>query len=166
MPQSSHRQYGLGRGPCERLGLARCIAPSKHAVVRVSEALYASLREQRAQIGVTVLCPGLVNTRIYESERNRPRRSRPAGGATAEIPELEAIASDLYAHGLSPEAVAEQVFDAVREQRFYQITTPNYDDAIRDARRSDPGPQQSRIPKSARSFHARSSPNAAARGGD
>jgi hypothetical protein len=32
---------------------------------------------------------------------------------------------------VSAAEVAEQVFDAVREQRLYQITTPSYDDAIR-----------------------------------
>jgi NAD(P)-dependent dehydrogenase (short-subunit alcohol dehydrogenase family) len=105
---------------------------SKHAVVRVTEALYASLREQGASIGVTALCPGLVNTRIYDSERNRPDSMRPASGAAAESAELQAIAPSLFTHAMSPDTVAEQVFDAVREQRLYQITTPNYDDAIRD----------------------------------
>jgi len=105
---------------------------SKHAVVRVTEALYASLREQGASIGVTALCPGLVNTRIYESERNRPDSLRPASGAAAESAELQAIAPTLFTHAMSPATVAEQLFDAVREQRLYQITTPNYDDAIRD----------------------------------
>lgn len=104
---------------------------SKHAVVRVTEALYASLRERSASIGVTALCPGLVNTRIYESERNRPARLRTASGAAAETPQMQAVAADLFANALSPAAVAEQVFDAIREQRLYQVTTPNYDDAIR-----------------------------------
>jgi NAD(P)-dependent dehydrogenase (short-subunit alcohol dehydrogenase family) len=105
---------------------------AKHAVVRVTEALYASLREKGAPIGVTLLCPGLVNTRIYESERNRPEGLRPASGIAAEIPELQAVAADLYAHALSPEAVAEQVFEAVQAQRLYQITSSQYDDAIRE----------------------------------
>jgi NAD(P)-dependent dehydrogenase (short-subunit alcohol dehydrogenase family) len=104
---------------------------SKHAVVRVTEALYASLRERNAPIGVTALCPGLVNTRIYESERNRPSRLQSASGPAAETPEMQAVAADLFASGLPAAAVAEQVFDAVREQRLYQITTPSYDDAIR-----------------------------------
>jgi NAD(P)-dependent dehydrogenase (short-subunit alcohol dehydrogenase family) len=105
---------------------------SKHAVVRVTEALYASLQEQGAPIGVTLLCPGLVNTRIYESERNRPDNLRPATGAAAETPELQAVAAQLYAHALSPEAVAEQVFDAVQAQRLYQITSDQYDGVIRE----------------------------------
>ena len=105
---------------------------AKHAVVRATEALYASLRDLGAPIGVTLLCPGLVNTRIYESERNRPDNLRPSGGAAAEVPELQAVAAELYAHALSPEAVAEQVFDAVNADRLYQITSDRYDDAIRD----------------------------------
>jgi NAD(P)-dependent dehydrogenase (short-subunit alcohol dehydrogenase family) len=105
---------------------------SKHAVVRVSEALYASFRELRASLDVTVLCPGLVNTRIYDSERNRPERLRSSGGPASEIPELQTIASSLYVNGMSPDAVAEQAFEAVRERRFYQITTPHYDEPIRD----------------------------------
>jgi hypothetical protein len=56
---------------------------------------------------------------------------RPASGAAAETPELQAVAAELYAHALSPEAVAEQVFEAVRAQRLYQITSEQYDDAIR-----------------------------------
>jgi NAD(P)-dependent dehydrogenase (short-subunit alcohol dehydrogenase family) len=104
---------------------------AKHAVVRVTEALYASLLEQNAPIGVTMLCPGLVNTRIYESERNRPEQLRPSSGVAAETPELQAIAAELYAHALSPEAVADQVFDAVQAGRLYQITSTQFDDAIR-----------------------------------
>jgi NAD(P)-dependent dehydrogenase (short-subunit alcohol dehydrogenase family) len=104
---------------------------AKHAVVRLTEALYASLRERDARIGVTMLCPGLVNTRIYESERNRPDSLRPASGVAAETPELQAIAAELYAHALSPDAVAEQVFEAVQAERLYQITSDQFDDAIR-----------------------------------
>ena len=54
---------------------------AKHEAVRVTEALYAGLLERQAPIGVTLLCPGLVNTRIYESERNRPAGLLPAGCA-------------------------------------------------------------------------------------
>lgn len=105
---------------------------AKHAVVRVTEALYAGLRERDAPVGVTVLCPGLVATRIYESERNRPERLAPASGVAAEAPELESIAANLYRNALSPETVAEQTFEAIRENRFYQFTTSSFDDAIRE----------------------------------
>jgi short-subunit dehydrogenase len=98
----------------------------------VTEALYASLRERQAPIGVTLLCPGLVNTRIYESERNRPQHLRSASGPAAETPQLQTIAAELFANALSPEAVAEQVFDAVQAGRLYQLTSDRYDDTMRD----------------------------------
>jgi len=105
---------------------------AKHAAVRITEALYASLRELNAPIGVTLLCPGLVNTRIYESERNRPQALRPEGGAAEESTELKAIAADLYAGAISPEEVADQVFAAVSENQFYLLTTNAFDEEIRN----------------------------------
>ena len=105
---------------------------AKHAAVRVTEALYASLRKIAAPIGVTVLCPGLVNTSIYRSERNRPTALQPAGGTAAESAELEAIAAELYGGAMQAAEVADQVFEAVRNNQFYALTTRGYDDAIRD----------------------------------
>jgi len=105
---------------------------AKHAVVRVTEALYAGLRERGAPIGVTVLCPGLVNTRIYDSERNRPAELRAAAGPAEESPELKAIAERLYADAISPEAVAELVHRAVLDNRLYVLTTESFDGSIRD----------------------------------
>lgn len=105
---------------------------AKHAAVRATEALYAALREREAPIGVTVLCPGLVNTRIYQSERNRPDDLRPAAGAASETPELQAIAAQLYTGATSPAEVAEQVFEAVLSNQLYVLTSTNFDEAIRD----------------------------------
>src|SRR4030095_8886175 len=45
---------------------------TKHAVVALSESLHHDLRIAGGNIGVSVLCPGWVNTRIMEAERNRP----------------------------------------------------------------------------------------------
>ena len=105
---------------------------AKHAAVRVTEALYASLSERNAPIGVSLLCPGLVNTRIYDSERNRPDGLRTADGPTPETAELQAIAARLYAGAMSPEAVAEIGFQAVLDDRLYVLTTDSFDDAIRE----------------------------------
>jgi hypothetical protein len=68
---------------------------SKHAVVAMSEGLAMHLNP--LGIGVTVLCPGFVRTRITESQRNRPQRygprqtvdpASPAGAVSAQITEL------------------------------------------------------------------------------
>jgi NAD(P)-dependent dehydrogenase (short-subunit alcohol dehydrogenase family) len=105
---------------------------AKHAAVRVTEALYAGLRERQAPIGVTLVCPGLVNTRIYESERSRPAELQPGAGAAPESPELQAVADQLYRKAISPDEVAEQVLQAVLANQFYLLTTSAFDDAIRD----------------------------------
>ncbi|GJI90446.1 SDR family NAD(P)-dependent oxidoreductase [Duganella hordei] len=107
-------------------------AAAKHGAVLATEALYAALRERDAPIGVTLLCPGLVNTRIYHSERNRPEQLQPRGGAAAETPELHAMAPAMYAGALTPDQVAEQVFDAVWNKQLYALTSANFDDAIRE----------------------------------
>jgi len=105
---------------------------AKHGAVVVTEALYAALLERSAPIGVTVLCPGVVNTNIYRSERNRPPELRPAGGPAEETAELQAVAADLYGAALTPDAVAEQVFEAVWNNQLYALTTSNFDTAIRE----------------------------------
>lgn len=104
---------------------------SKHAAVRATEALYATLKEQGAPIGVTMLCPGLVNTAIFASERNRPAHLQ-TGAETVAVPdELNAIS----AMGSDPADVAELAFQAVMEDRFYAFTTDRFDEMIR--RRGD-----------------------------
>jgi NAD(P)-dependent dehydrogenase (short-subunit alcohol dehydrogenase family) len=102
---------------------------AKHGVVRISEAAYANLKDMGANVGVTVLCPGVVRTNIIHAERNRPESLR-SGEAVS--PEGAArVISTIYPNALSPEAVADQVFDAVRDGQFYLLTSDSYDEAIR-----------------------------------
>ena len=100
---------------------------TKHAVVRISEALYAALEEGGHTIGATVLCPGLVDTAIYRSERNRPAEFVPADGVAAERPDLVDAAS----RGLHPDVVADMVHKAICDRQFYLLTSSNYDAMIR-----------------------------------
>src|SRR5262249_54157721 len=51
---------------------------TKHGVVTLSETLHHELAERGAKVKVSVLCPGIVNTRILESARNRPGHLPPA----------------------------------------------------------------------------------------
>lgn len=100
---------------------------TKHAVVRITEALHAALSERKAPIGVTLLCPGLVRTEIYQSERNRPDPLRPLGQSILS----EADSTSNPSTMLDAETVADMAFDAVRGNRFYLLTTSAFDDAIR-----------------------------------
>ena len=45
---------------------------SKFGVVALSEALYYELEMTSSPVGVTVVCPGTVDTNIFDSARNRP----------------------------------------------------------------------------------------------
>lgn len=103
---------------------------SKQAMVRVSEALYAGLADIAAPIGVTLLCPGLVATRIYDAERARPAhlRSQPRAEEAAE---LKAISDNLYGAAPSPDVVAEMAFAGIEAGQFYVFTTDRFDEPIR-----------------------------------
>ncbi len=101
---------------------------TKQAVVAISETLYKDLQAVGAPIGVSVLCPGFVRTRIAESERNRPAWApdREAAGAD----ELRGAVQSLVDGGIAPSTVGERVIDAVRTDTFYVLTHPELDDAI------------------------------------
>jgi NAD(P)-dependent dehydrogenase (short-subunit alcohol dehydrogenase family) len=90
---------------------------TKAAVVALSEALLHDLRDAGAAIGVSVLCPGLVNTNILRSLRNRPADAVETG--EGEIPE-ESHA--FFALGTDPLEVADRVLHAVEHDTFYVLT--------------------------------------------
>jgi NAD(P)-dependent dehydrogenase (short-subunit alcohol dehydrogenase family) len=95
---------------------------SKFAVVNMSEGLARQLKP--LGIGVTVLCPGYVRTRIWESGRNRPQRygpQRPPDPAS-QAAKLAAQLAELIRSGLDPSDVAAQVLTAIREDDLYVFT--------------------------------------------
>ena len=95
---------------------------SKHAVVALSEVLYGDLRNAQANVGVSVLCPSFVKTKIYAFERNRPG----AGDSklTAEQQAIEEATAEFFSTALSPDKVADKVFDAIANEQFYILTHP------------------------------------------
>ncbi len=96
---------------------------TKQAVVAISETLFKDLQAVAAPVGVSVLCPGFVQTRIAESDRNRPAWApeREVEGAT----ELRAAVQQMVGAGIPAEAVADRVLDAVRTNTFYILTHPD-----------------------------------------
>ena len=98
---------------------------SKFAVVNMSEGLAKQLAP--LGIGVTVLCPGFVRTRIPDSARNRPARYGPAPVVDPGSPEgqLTAHLAELNQSGLDAMDVASQVLDAIRQDELYVFTHPD-----------------------------------------
>ena len=105
--------------------------PSKHTVVALSEALHLQLREVGARVGVSVLCPGAVNTRIGSSARNRPASAGPPSVDRDVDQESVARMDALLEAGRPPSEVAGLVVDAIADGRFYVLTATNRNDAIR-----------------------------------
>jgi NAD(P)-dependent dehydrogenase (short-subunit alcohol dehydrogenase family) len=105
------------------LGFSPYVA-SKYAVVGMSEGLATQLKP--LGIGVTVLCPGFVRTRIGESGRNRPERYGPAQTPDPASPAgaLVAQIAQLLQSGLDPSQVAARVLTAIREDELYVFTHP------------------------------------------
>ena len=106
-------QGGLGFSP---------YGASKFAVVSMSEGLNLQLKPHG--IGVSVLCPSYVRTRIGESGRNRPERygqSLPLDPASPAAAMVAAIAENIQA-GLDPAFVAARVLAAIREDQLYIFT--------------------------------------------
>ena len=108
---------------------------TKHAVVRLSEALHLQLAGLESKVKVSVLCPGGVNTRIALATRNRPAEWWDAVATRPTAEELaqreQAWAARTGPAGLAPEAVAEQVFQAIQDEQFYILPHAEYDEAIR-----------------------------------
>jgi NAD(P)-dependent dehydrogenase (short-subunit alcohol dehydrogenase family) len=98
-------------------------AASKVAVVSLSETLRDELAMAGSPIGVSVLCPSATNTNVMEAERNRP----PQRGTETRTPEADQFLQAIKAgftgpDGLEPDAVAAQVLDAIRHDRFWVVT--------------------------------------------
>ena len=107
---------------------------TKHAVVTLSESLQSELAMTGSRIRVSVLCPGFVSTNIADAERNRPAELQNEGGEPEPTGNMQAqreLTRQLLAAGMSPADVAEKVFNAVRNERFYILTHPEMKGGIR-----------------------------------
>ena len=104
---------------------------TKHGVVTLSETLHHELAERGAKVKVSVLCPGIVNTRIMESARNRPGDLPPTGPRGPASEERWEALRRLVPAGMPAAQVADAVFEALRKDRFYILTHPEGKEAVR-----------------------------------
>ena len=110
----------------------------KFAVVGLTENLHAELMRGGFKPKVSVLCPGLVDTNIMVSSlRHRPGQSAGSGRPRGILPErartrcgaMQVV--DALKQGLSPRVVGDQVLAAIRDERFYIVTNPEFDSHIK-----------------------------------
>ncbi|WP_258042942.1 SDR family NAD(P)-dependent oxidoreductase [Sphingomonas sp. NBWT7] len=102
---------------------------SKFAVVAMSEGWRQQLAPRN--IGVSILCPGLVSTNIYAGRRNRQNAVYGEGGkdfGEAEIDQRRAW----MAGGIDPRVVGQRVVEAVRDNDLYVLTHVEYEATVRE----------------------------------
>jgi NAD(P)-dependent dehydrogenase (short-subunit alcohol dehydrogenase family) len=110
---------------------------SKQGIASLSETLYFELKQRGVPIGISVLCPGLIRTRIFDCQRNRPieLQNPPVETLTANEREArmkffrEAMQSD---YAMSPLQLAEVVFQAIQNNTFYIFSKPLYKEDVKD----------------------------------
>lgn len=102
---------------------------SKHAVVALSECLYAELQLTTEKIHVSVLCPAFARTRLSESTRNKP--AGVSADPAASFGFHEAL-QHVIEEGTPPEEIVDQMVNAIRTQRFWVLTHPQLNSGIRD----------------------------------
>jgi NAD(P)-dependent dehydrogenase (short-subunit alcohol dehydrogenase family) len=98
-------RHGTNQGP---------YSMSKYAALSLSEALEHEL--EGTNVGVSVLCPGPINTNIARGARNRPDH---LGGPQIRANDEAVLAERLATTGLDPKIVGERVVDAIRTRTFY-----------------------------------------------
>ena len=91
---------------------------AKQGVVALSEVLLVDARNAGVPILASVLCPGVVRTKIGISERNRPGNVQGAGFGTQGL--------TTATEAIDPEQVADDVLAAVRDGKFWIMTHPRY----------------------------------------
>ena len=105
---------------------------TKHAAVAISESLHHELAAIGAPVGVSVLCPGMVHTRIHEAMRNWPDRYGPwpVIEDSPQVARWRQAARARVVAGQDPAAIADAVRDAIVAERFWILTHPEFSQAI------------------------------------
>src|SRR5262245_39423198 len=107
-------------------------AVTKFGVVALSEGVYLELKQGGYLPSISVLCPGFVNTNILDCARHRPPdladTAEPMTGPVVDV--FRQWLAEQLQQGLSPRRVGDQVLAAIRDDRFYILTHPNWNGVI------------------------------------
>ncbi|MGH9270321.1 MAG: hypothetical protein ACRDZ2_03525, partial [Ilumatobacteraceae bacterium] len=92
--------------------------------------LYHTMQIAGLPIGVSVLCPGWVRTRIIDADRNWPAElgDRPERDPTGEV--MEQYVRRAIDEGAQPAFIADAVADAMQAGRFWVIPQDEFLDLV------------------------------------
>lgn len=106
--------YGIGNhGP---------YCASKAAVLGFSQTLYHEMKAGMTNVRVSILCPGMVATRINQSWRNRPATHQSWSDREYNDAEFMARSDEFQQAGIPVSVVADRVREALDDGRFYIFT--------------------------------------------
>ena len=101
-------------------GVMTAYTATKHAVLGIADGLRRDLDE--TGVGVSILCPGPVITRIWDARRSRQARH---GGPAAAEPKTADAAQRIFASiGQDPDVTARLCLDGVSRDEFMIVTDP------------------------------------------
>lgn len=105
---------------------------SKHGVVTLSETLYGELQDAGSNVGVSVLCPGIIRTNLRNSERNRPEHLRDLDPEAVKerTQSTPGFSETVRLQALPAEWAAECVFEGIKANRFYILTHDDHEGQI------------------------------------
>jgi NAD(P)-dependent dehydrogenase (short-subunit alcohol dehydrogenase family) len=109
--------------------LAGIYTAAKFAVRGLSEALRFSL--YKYNIGVSVFCPGLINSMIYESEKMRPEQFKSAENTEKSLHIMERL-PEIHKFGMDPEEVGEKVLAGIRKNSLYIFSHPEFKEELKE----------------------------------
>ncbi|MCS3835692.1 NAD(P)-dependent dehydrogenase (short-subunit alcohol dehydrogenase family) [Pseudomonas sp. JAI111] len=93
---------------------------TKHALLGMADGLRRDLKE--TGVGVSIFCPGLVNTQIWNSRANRQEQYGGAAQLPAEV--AERVQSAIASHGQDPALTAQLCLEGIARDEFLIITDP------------------------------------------
>ena len=97
---------------------------TKYALVGYGEALSVDLADN--QVGVSIVCPGVVNTDLSNSGRNRPDKY----GGAFHVGDDFVLAKAAKAYGTDPLLFGHWVIRGIEENQLYVITHPQDRDFV------------------------------------
>ena len=109
--------------------LAGIYTAAKFGVRGLSESLRLSL--YKYNIGVSVFCPGLINSTIYESEKIRPPQLASPESTTKNQRVMDRL-PEIHKFGMEPREVGEKVLAGIRRNALYIFSHPEFKDELRE----------------------------------
>ncbi|HSZ74345.1 MAG TPA: SDR family NAD(P)-dependent oxidoreductase, partial [Rhizomicrobium sp.] len=117
-------EHALGLPPRGRGGIVAPYTAAKHAVMGYTLAMRRDF--EGTNLSAAIICPGLVQSDVWDSFRNRhpqfggPRRAPPAAGAAMRV-------------GLPADVAGERIADQIETDRFFIFTNGPDESEVSDA---------------------------------